>query len=174
MGEGLVGFSHTVGIFLLLHGTAFALGSCDDLVGQLVGNGLAVALAGETDQPLHGEGDLTVGTNFGRDLEGGATDTAAAYFYARRYIGEGAFPYFVTIFGSHGAYLVDSIVESGEYHALVTADHQAVYETGNLLIVKTRVWCEGELFSLCFSHLNSENRANRNFLILDYYGMSNE
>src|SRR4051812_25904021 len=84
--ECFVGFSHTVGVFLLLEGCTFTLRGCHDLVSKLVGNGLTVALAAVADEPLHCEADLTIGTYFCRDLEGSTTDTTATYFYAWCYI----------------------------------------------------------------------------------------
>ena len=104
--KSLVGFGHTVRIFFLLEGAAFTLSCCDDLVGQLVGNGFTIALAGETDEPLHAQGYFTIGANLSRYLEGSATYTTATHFYSRGNVYEGAFPHFVAVFAGYFRYFI--------------------------------------------------------------------
>src|SRR4051812_17258472 len=78
--ERLVGLGHTVGVFLLLHGVAFALAGRDHFGGELLGHRLLITAAGERDQPAHRQRSAAVRTNFDRHLVRRAADAAALNF----------------------------------------------------------------------------------------------
>src|ERR1700761_4764412 len=71
--KSLVGFSHTVRIFFLLERSTFTLACRNDLIRQLLSHATTVSFPAITDQPLHAQRDLSVRTNFRRDLEGCTT-----------------------------------------------------------------------------------------------------
>ena len=53
MGEGLVGFSHTVNFITLFHGAATAFGGLQQLVCQALSHGLLTTLFGSFFKPPH-------------------------------------------------------------------------------------------------------------------------
>src|SRR5664279_3019898 len=72
----LVGLSHAVHIFLLLHGRAAPVGRIQQLVAQLVGHALFATIAAIRNQPANRQRGTSVGGDFDRHLVVGATHTA--------------------------------------------------------------------------------------------------
>lgn len=153
--EGLVGVSHTVDIFFALEcGTFFLVGSLD-FAGELQGHGLLTALAGEADEVLHTDALLTLGTDFGRDLECGTTDTFAAHLDGGGHVAEGFLPNFeAVLFGTVG-HNVDSLVENLVGGGLLAAHHQIVDELGYENVIVFRIRKDDSLLRFCFSHFFS-------------------
>ena len=111
MRESLVGVGHAVDILLALEGGTLLLVGSLDLGGQLEGHGLLTALARETDQVLHADALLALGTDLGGDLEGSTTDTAAAHLDARGHVGQGFLPHLKAVLFGTVSDDVDSLVE---------------------------------------------------------------
>ena len=73
--ERAVGLGHLEDVLTLLDGSAQAVGSVEDLVGETLGHGLLLASAGEVDDPADTQSGGTTGVDLHRDLIGSATDT---------------------------------------------------------------------------------------------------
>src|SRR5689334_21985925 len=75
VGEGLVGFRHFVRVFALLDRATLVLRSRQQLVGELLGEGVVRALTRVKNDPANRECVATVGANLDRHLVVGAADT---------------------------------------------------------------------------------------------------
>src|SRR5688572_12430559 len=139
--ESLVSFSHTVSVFFLFESSTFTFAGGDDFVSQFFCHATTVSFTAVTDQPLHAERNFSVCTNFGRDLESSTTNSTAAYFYSRRNIAEGFFPYFIPIFTGCFRNTVQSSIEQGESCILFTFPHQVVDEPCHHQIVIPGIRC---------------------------------
>src|SRR5262245_52192367 len=86
----LVGFSHTMRVFALLHRSASQVGRVQKLVRQLLLHGLAVAaLAREADEPPDAERQPTIGIDLHRNLIVRAADAARFHFEAWLHVLDG-------------------------------------------------------------------------------------
>src|SRR5580765_4214765 len=74
--EGLVGLRHPVDVVLLLVRPALLGHRVEDLAGELLVHPLLAALAGELDEPAHGERPGTALRDLDRNLVVRATDAA--------------------------------------------------------------------------------------------------
>src|SRR5574344_2051152 len=75
MGESLVGFCHSVGIFLLLE-CSTSIGICiQKLCRKLLSHGFSTSCPSGIDDPSHGKSFSSRLPDFGRDLIGCSTDT---------------------------------------------------------------------------------------------------
>src|SRR5271156_3388365 len=66
--EGLIGFGHTVNIFFLLYGCAFAIGGIQQFITQLVDHAFLTASAGVGNQPANRQRRAPVGIDLDRHL----------------------------------------------------------------------------------------------------------
>src|SRR5262249_10956453 len=87
--EGLVAFSHPMGLFLPLDRPARVLRRVADLERDLLGHALAAPLAGEAHDPATGERQPPVGTDLDRNLVRRATDAARLHLEQRRRVSHG-------------------------------------------------------------------------------------
>src|SRR5450432_264101 len=127
MRKRLIGFCHPVCVFFLLKSTAFPLACSEDFAGQFVGHAFAVSFPAETYQPFNTQGNLTVRTNFCRNLKSCTTDTTASYFNSWRYIVQCPSPDFISVVVGLFRNTVDGIVKQTESSILFTLPHQVVY-----------------------------------------------
>ena len=79
VGESLVGLRHLVDVFAALHSSAGAVGGIEDLVGETLGHRVLFALAGELDEPAHGQGLRATGAHLDRHLVRRTTDPAGPH-----------------------------------------------------------------------------------------------
>ena len=80
MGESLVGFGHLMGVVTFLDSTAGVVERVHDLAGKAFLHGLLRAVSGIGGEPPEPQGLPPLGTDFHRDLVGGAADTAGLDF----------------------------------------------------------------------------------------------
>src|SRR5215475_9884464 len=80
MRERLVGFRHTVHVFLLLDGCAAVVRRVEQFIRQLVGHALLAAATRIRDQPADRQRRAPVGIHFNWNLVVRATHTAGLYF----------------------------------------------------------------------------------------------
>ena len=78
VGECFVRLRHAEDVVLPLPGAALLLGRLEDLVREAVGHRLLAAVAGEADEPAHGEGAGAAGGHLDGHLVGGAADPSRA------------------------------------------------------------------------------------------------
>src|SRR5271166_3843004 len=78
VGEGLVGLRHAVNVVLALVRAALLGLRVHELVGEALGHGLLTPLAGELDEPAHGERARAPGGHLDGYLVGGAADPSRA------------------------------------------------------------------------------------------------
>src|SRR5680860_158290 len=78
MSEGLVCLRHSVDIVLALPRPALLLGRVEDFAGEALRHRVLAAVAGEVDQPAHGERAGAASGDLDRHLVGGAADPARA------------------------------------------------------------------------------------------------
>src|SRR5215470_20164063 len=88
MTEGLVAFSHSMGLFLPLHRTARVLAGVEDLERELLGHAPAATLAGEAHDPPAGKRQPPVGPDLDRHLVGRAANAARLDFQERSRVAE--------------------------------------------------------------------------------------
>src|SRR5579859_3976026 len=81
--ESLVGLSHAVHVFLLLHRRTTAVGGIEQLIGQLVDHALFATGAPVSDEPANGQRGAALGSHFDRHLVVGAADAAGLHFQKR-------------------------------------------------------------------------------------------
>src|SRR5262245_32750675 len=86
--ESLVGFRHSVCVFLLLDRVAFVAARRDQLVGETLGHVLVAALTRVRCDPLHSERVAPLGTNLNRNLVRRTADAAALHFEHRLHVVE--------------------------------------------------------------------------------------
>src|ERR1700712_4265806 len=97
MCKSLIGFSHSVGIFFFLESTTFTFAGCQNFAGKFVCHALTVSFPAKTDQPFNTQGNLTIRTNFCRNLKSCTSDTAASYFNSRGYVVQRPSPDFISV-----------------------------------------------------------------------------
>src|SRR3954451_17377930 len=78
VGEGLVRLRHPVDVVLALVRAALLGLRVHELIGEALGHRLLAALAGELDEPAHGQRAGAAGRDLDRHLVGGAADAAGA------------------------------------------------------------------------------------------------
>ena len=139
-------------ILLALEGGTLFLVSGLDFGGQLEGHGLLTALAREADEVLHTDALLTLGADFGRDLESGTTDALAAHLDAGRDIGQSLLPHLEAVLFGTVAHHVDCIVEDAVGDGLLATHHQVVDKLGNEDIVVFGIREDYSFLGLSFSH----------------------
>src|SRR5678816_2086756 len=100
-----------MGIFFLFECCTFSLACCNDLVRKLFRHASTVSFTAETNQPFHTQGNLTIGTNFRRDLESSATNTTTSHFNCWSNVRQCFFPNLVSVFTGLFADPVYCIVE---------------------------------------------------------------
>ena len=98
MREGLVGFSHTMNFFTLLHSTAAAFRGVDKLAGQAERHRFFTSALSSFTQPAHGQSHTTDRSNFDRNLVVGTADTAGLNFNQRTNIVQSVCEHFEGIF----------------------------------------------------------------------------
>ena len=81
MGEGLVGFSHLVGLFALANSVASFVGGVHQLTSKLLGHAATIAGAGEAHQPTQSHGGAALLAHFHGYLVGGTADAAGTHFH---------------------------------------------------------------------------------------------
>ncbi|MNF61956.1 hypothetical protein D3C84_436220 [compost metagenome] len=139
MREGLVGFSHAVHVFTLLHCSAFAFGGIDQLASQAQGHGLLTTLARVIYQPAHGQRVTTGRTNFNRNLVGSTADTTGLHFDQRS---DGVECFLEGFQGIDVLALLDgfqSTVNDALGHGLLAAFHHVVHELSQNLASVLRI-----------------------------------
>src|ERR1039458_71854 len=80
MRKCLVGFSHAMNVFLLLHRGTAAIGRIEQLVRKLVDHSLFATSTAIGDQPADSKRGATLGIHFDRNLIVGSADTARLDF----------------------------------------------------------------------------------------------
>src|SRR6058998_3933512 len=98
MRKGFVCLGHAMCVFFLFKCGTFAFTGGYNFIRQFIRHAAAITLATVTNEPFDAQGNFTVGTHLGWNLERSATYTAAAHFYSRRYVLQRALPDFITIF----------------------------------------------------------------------------
>src|SRR5215470_20342809 len=83
MGERLVRFRHTVNIFLLLDGSAAAVGRIEQLIAQLVDHSLFAAFARISDDPADSQRGPAISIHLDRYLIVRTTHAAGLHFQQR-------------------------------------------------------------------------------------------
>src|SRR5690606_6344759 len=134
VGEGLVGFSHSVRVVFLFHRAAFALRCGLQLIGKAHRETLVVTRAGVLNDPSKRQGHSPLGPHFYRHLVGGATYTSATNLDERGHVVYGFLENLEA--GLVGAILDDikSAVDEILSRAFLAAFHDAVDETPDKLV----------------------------------------
>jgi len=154
MRESLVGLGHTVDILFALESGAFLFVGGLDFSGQLEGHRFLAALAREADEVLHTDRLLALGADFGRHLEGGATDAAALHLDRGGDVGQSLLPHFEAVLFRAVGHNVDGLIENLVGDGLLAAHHQVVDELGDEDIIVFRIRKDDSLFGFCFSHFS--------------------
>src|SRR5437868_6505445 len=84
--ESLVGFSHTMDLFALLHRAATAFGRFLELAGEANHHRLLAALLRRLADPAHGERHAPHGAYFDRHLVVRAAHPSTLYFHDRLHV----------------------------------------------------------------------------------------
>src|SRR6185369_6519851 len=90
VGEGLVGFRHTMRVFALLDGCAAVVGGVVELAGKALDHRLLGSAAGVQDDPAHAERYTPRRADLDGHLIGGAADAPRAHFDDRLHVVERA------------------------------------------------------------------------------------
>ena len=139
VGESLVGFGHTVGIFALFHRAAATVVGVQQFSGKLGGHALFAARTGIVDQPADGQGNLAFGPDFHGHLVGGAAHAAGLDFQMGLDVVQGLFK------GAHGLFTglfargFQRAVENLFSGALLAVVHETVHELGDQTAVVQRI-----------------------------------
>src|SRR5437763_3758142 len=83
MRESLVGLSHAVDVFFLLHGCSASIGSVEQLVSELIDHAFFSAGTAIADDPANRERSATVWIHFHRNLIVRAANAAGLHFKQR-------------------------------------------------------------------------------------------
>src|SRR5512137_2917095 len=83
MGEGLIGFSHFMSIFLLFNRCSSIIVRIQDLAGKALEHCLLRPSPGVVNQPAYAEGLPSLRPDFNRDLVGSASDPPRFHLYER-------------------------------------------------------------------------------------------
>src|SRR5579859_5056430 len=139
MGERLVGVSHTVGVFALLHSRAAVVRRVEQLARQALLHAVLAARPRRADQPANGKGLTAVRTNLDRHLVGGATDATRPDFDGRTDVGEGVVEHLERVLAGPLRDAIEGGVDDRFRDRLLALIHQAVHELGQHGIAKLGV-----------------------------------
>src|SRR6187402_3135457 len=140
MGVGLVGLGHPVRVLTLLHRATAQVRRVEQLVGELLLHGLAVAAGvGIAHQPPDAEREAAVRMHFDRHLIVGAADAARLHFEARLHVVERLLEHLQRVVA--GALLddVEALVEDALRSAALAVAHDGVDELADQRAVVQRV-----------------------------------
>src|SRR5215213_1005654 len=128
MRECLIGVSHAVRVFLLLHRIAAVVRRVENLGRQTIHHRLFTAAAGVGDYPPNCQGTAPFLVYFDRHLIGGAADASRLHFNRGLDVIDRPFENFQRLFARLVADLPHGIVEDTLGHTLLAFPHHAADE----------------------------------------------
>src|SRR5690606_20186047 len=140
--KSLVGLRHAVGVFLLLHRTALAVGRVQQLIGEPLGHGLVLALPRVLDDPAQGQRRPALRAHLDGHLIRGATHPTGTNLKHRHHVLKRPLQNVQRILARPLLDNVKSPVHDGLGKALLAVPHDLVDELMHQHAVVKRVRCD--------------------------------
>src|SRR6476469_4357080 len=131
MGEGLVGLRHPVHVVFTLERAALLVGGVEDLAGQLLEGMLLAPLAGEREEPAHGERAGAPLRDLDRHLVVRAADAARAHLEHRCHRLDGALEHLDRVLAGLLPDGLERLVHDVLGDRLLALLHHAVHDLGD-------------------------------------------